>query len=158
MAEMWKLHTFRLYYGWNVICLVVQYSFCCMLTHIIWLGKELRARCGPMGFFFCDNRQYYIFKEKWTPQSTLQASKRTTGRLCLLKQKDWTLLMESFATTWAAALQSLLTQENRQDLKDSNRRRILLIIALISQWGWMEGESSKTCINTFERLDPQITT
>ena len=50
MAEMWKLHTFRLYYVWNVICVVVHHSFCCMLTHIRWLGKELGARCDPMGF------------------------------------------------------------------------------------------------------------
>jgi len=54
-------------------------------------------------------------QEERTRQSTLQASMRTTGRLCLLKQKDWTILMESFAVTWATVLQSLLTQLKRQD-------------------------------------------
>ena len=58
MAEMWKLHTSRLYYGWNVICVVVQYSFCCMLTHIRWLGKELEARCDPMGFRTTDTNSF----------------------------------------------------------------------------------------------------
>ena len=58
MAEMWKLHTFRLYYGWNVICVVVQYSFCCMLTHIRWLGKELEARGDPMGFRTTDTNSF----------------------------------------------------------------------------------------------------
>ena len=122
-------------FGCSVLILLYVNSY-----HMV--GKRVESKVWPHGiffFFFFDNRQYYIFKEKGTPQSTLQASKRTTGRLCLLKQKDWTLLMESFATTWATALQSLLTQENRQDLKDYNRRRILLIKALISQWGWMEG-------------------
>ena len=54
------------------------------------VGKRVESKVRPHGifFFFFDNRQYYIFKEKGTPQSTLQASKRTTGRLCLLKQKD----------------------------------------------------------------------
>lgn len=78
-------------------------------------------------------------------QSTSQAVHKTNGRLSLLKQKNKRThreLRESLAVVGAALLQTLLTQQKLQLIKDSLKLKILLMILLMVQSGVYRVEES----------------
>ena len=82
-----------------------------------------------------------IQKTKQAGQSAVHVESKISGRLLLLKLKDSLELRANLATTWAAELQTLLTQWKLHLKKEALKHKILLIVQLGTTSGWTENHS-----------------